>query len=196
VWFWDHDPFGNGTPTGSFTNRQIFPGQFQDGETGLNYNMARDYDPKTGRYIESDPIGLDGGINPYIYVKNDPLNHVDPTGKFVFLLPFIPVAFTAAAEFATGFAIGMSALPLGQWLGDTVYSDNFPPGYWPGPQGAAEWGRRNGVGAREGKGRFHGIKQGCTGSRGTDAYGVNPDTGDVIDPSGDVVGNLDGVKSK
>jgi RHS repeat-associated protein len=80
VWFWDHDPFGNGTPTGSFTNRQLFPGQFQDGETGLNYNYFRDYDPITGRYIESDPIGLDGGINPYVYVKNDPANKVDPSG--------------------------------------------------------------------------------------------------------------------
>jgi hypothetical protein len=71
----------------------------------------------------------------------------------------------------------------------------FPPGVWPGDTGAAEWGRRNGVGARDGKGRFHGIKQGCKG-RGKDNFGVDPVTGDVFDPSGDIVGNLDDVKPK
>jgi hypothetical protein len=72
----------------------------------------------------------------------------------------------------------------------------LPPGYWPADTGAAEWGRRTGVGAREGKGRFHGIKQGCPGSKATDVFGVDPKTGDVVDPTGEVVGNLDDVKSK
>jgi RHS repeat-associated protein len=75
-------------------------------------------------------------------------------------------------------------------------NSGFPPGYWPGDKGAAAWGAKNGVGAREGKGRFHGIKQKCKGSKPTDKYGVNPDTGDVVDPEGNSVGNLDDVKSK
>ena len=83
VWFWDHDPFGNGQPTGALSNYKLrFPGQFYDSETGLHYNYFRDYDPTTGRYIESDPIGLAGGPNPYNYVENNPITWVDAFGLY------------------------------------------------------------------------------------------------------------------
>ena len=49
-------------------------------ETGLNQNWSRDYDPLTGKYVESDPIGLGGGINPYAYALSSPVDLVDPTG--------------------------------------------------------------------------------------------------------------------
>jgi RHS repeat-associated protein len=82
VWFWDHDPFGNGAPTAAagFWHRLRFPGQVYDSESKLHSNGKRDYDPRLGRYVESDPIGLEGGINTYAYAGNDPVNAVDPSG--------------------------------------------------------------------------------------------------------------------
>ena len=50
-------------------------------ETGLNYNMQRDYDPLIGKYIESDPIGLrGGGYSTYAYAIDDPIAITDITG--------------------------------------------------------------------------------------------------------------------
>jgi RHS repeat-associated protein len=80
VWYWDHDPFGNGAPTGSLTYNLRFPGQYYNQETGLSYNGFRDYDPSTGRYVQSDPIGLEGGLNPYSYGAGNPVIRIDALG--------------------------------------------------------------------------------------------------------------------
>jgi len=81
-------------------------------------------------------------------------------------------------------------LPGGPPCG-VMMSGAFPPGYWPADSGSAEWGRRNGVGAREGTDRFHkGVKENTPGTRGDHDFGVNPETGDVIDQNGELVGNL------
>ena len=63
-----------------------FLGEHYDAETGLHYNYFRDYDPATGRYIQSDPIGLEGGVNTYAYVGGNPLSYVDLFGlsKLIF----------------------------------------------------------------------------------------------------------------
>lgn len=87
VWRWDSDAFGVGdadTDPDSDTNlvnvRLRFPGQYFDEETGLHYNYFRDYDAETGRYMQHDPIGLDGGLNPYLYVDGNPLRYFDSLG--------------------------------------------------------------------------------------------------------------------
>jgi RHS repeat-associated protein len=59
---------------------RVLPGQYFDTETGNHYNYFRDYDPRLGRYIESDPIGLDGGENSYSYVVSSPVLLVDSLG--------------------------------------------------------------------------------------------------------------------
>jgi RHS repeat-associated protein len=84
VWDGAFDPFGNpASLTGSVTMNLRFPGQTFDAETGLNQNWNRDYDPSIGRYTESDPIGLDGGINTYSYVLSNPLRYRDNDGTGV-----------------------------------------------------------------------------------------------------------------
>ncbi|MBK7727229.1 MAG: RHS repeat-associated core domain-containing protein [Gammaproteobacteria bacterium] len=54
--------------------------RYYDAQPEQHYNYFRDYDPSTGRYIESDPIGLAGGLNTYAYVGGNPLRFVDPFG--------------------------------------------------------------------------------------------------------------------
>ena len=87
IWRWQSDPFGSTVaqedPDGDgteFTYNPRFPGQYFDQETGLHYNYFRTYDPKTGRYITSDPIGLGGGLNTYTYANGNPINFIDPLG--------------------------------------------------------------------------------------------------------------------
>jgi RHS repeat-associated protein len=74
------DAFGIADLSGSAVVRLRFPGQLSLGVAGLNYNYYRDYDPKVGRYVESDPIGLEGGLNTYGYVAQNPLRFMDPSG--------------------------------------------------------------------------------------------------------------------
>jgi RHS repeat-associated protein len=87
LWRWDSAPFGdtaadeNPGGRGSFAYRLRFPGQQYDAVTGTHYNYFRDYEPGSGRYVQSDPVGLDGGINTFTYVDSDPISYFDPTGE-------------------------------------------------------------------------------------------------------------------
>jgi RHS repeat-associated protein len=81
AWKAVYTPFGEAVPSiQTVENPFRFPGQYYDQETGLHYNYFRYYNPQTGRYITPDPIGLEGGINLFAYVGNNPLSYVDPMG--------------------------------------------------------------------------------------------------------------------
>lgn len=129
VWDWrNRDAFGNNAPIESTTLPRYslrFPGQIADPETGLYYNYYRDYDPQIGRYIESDPIGVDGGINTYSYVLNNPATSNDPFGLDtavilsggIFSNPFghIAVAATGQGVYSYG-----TAYPYGSRVTDYI----------------------------------------------------------------------------
>jgi RHS repeat-associated protein len=86
-WTWSmSDAFGNtaandnASGLGAFTYNLRWPGQTYDAESGNSYNMNRDYEPVSGRYLQSDPLGLRGGTNTFAYVGGDVANFVDRKG--------------------------------------------------------------------------------------------------------------------
>jgi RHS repeat-associated protein len=91
AWRWDSDAFGYGSATGVNVHppgspfylvyNLRFPGQLQSEDGAYYYNLARDYDPRTGRYLQPDPIGLAGGsYSTYAYVSGNPISNKDPLG--------------------------------------------------------------------------------------------------------------------
>jgi len=80
LWKWESKPFGESKATGDINFNLRFPGQYYDNETGTHYNINRDYNPVTGRYIQSDPIGFDGGVNGFGYVGGNSLTTIDIYG--------------------------------------------------------------------------------------------------------------------
>ena len=82
VWQANSEAFGRTFVTQSLIENNLrFPGQYYDAETDTHYNFMRDYDPATGRYLTSDPIGLYGGINLYGYVEGNPVVKFDNFGE-------------------------------------------------------------------------------------------------------------------
>jgi len=80
-WLSRNDAFGNTPVTDLIGGFNVgFPGQYYDVESGMYYNYFRTYDPSTGRYLESDPIGLAGGLNTYSYAGFNPTSNIDAYG--------------------------------------------------------------------------------------------------------------------
>jgi RHS repeat-associated protein len=102
VWKAAYGPFGEAQvdPSSTVTNNFRFPGQYFDEESGLHYNYHRYYDPRTGRYVTSDPLRLlfiqnsksyfvapifslfPNKLLPYVYAENNPTIKIDPEGLF------------------------------------------------------------------------------------------------------------------
>lgn len=84
LWNWPYksNPFGEAPPTSSkgYVLNLRFAGQYYDAESNSFYNIQRTYDPTTGRYLQSDPIGLNAGMGTYEYVGGNPLGSIDPLG--------------------------------------------------------------------------------------------------------------------
>jgi RHS repeat-associated protein len=82
VWQMEQYPFGGMYlfPVNEVENNLRFPGQYWDAETGMAQNYFRDYDERTGRYWEADPIMW--GISPYPYVLGNPIGGIDRLGLY------------------------------------------------------------------------------------------------------------------
>jgi RHS repeat-associated protein len=80
-WAAAYNPFGTIKPIVAYIPQNLrLPGQYADQETGYYHNGFRTYDPSLGRYLQSDPIGLKGGVNTYAYALLNPLANVDTLG--------------------------------------------------------------------------------------------------------------------
>jgi RHS repeat-associated protein len=93
-----------------------FPGQYHDQETGFAYNINRDYDPSTGRYLQPDPIGLMGGANRYGYAGQSPVMMVDSLG--------LAACYVLFPDYPIQYAEGRRSTWLGGHAGILTYDDN------------------------------------------------------------------------
>ncbi len=130
MWQWNNDdPFGNNAPNenpsnlGAFTCNLRLPGQYFDKETNIHYNYFRDYDPAIGRYVQSDPIGLEGGSNTYAYALLNPLSFIDKWGLLTSITVWQPVRWTSASAGHVSTNInGTTVLFCWQWHDYHVHS--------------------------------------------------------------------------
>lgn len=121
-WSWVAEPFGNSAPVedpvgfGPVKFNLRMPGQYFDEESGLSDNWHRSYDAGLGRYTQSDPIGLAGGINTYSYALNQPTMYSDPTGLFT----------SSTHNEITAAAIAIAGSPCPSLPGGVANADWFP----------------------------------------------------------------------
>ena len=119
VWQGNYDSFGNVTEVISTIENNIrFAGQYADQESGLHYNYFRDYDPALGRYLQTDPIGLMGGANTYIYAGANPLVFID----------FYGMGYYPPGSFGAGSVNVGPGVNLDGWIVDVPTTPSNPTG--------------------------------------------------------------------
>ena len=179
VWDRIQTPFGlDHSVTGAAATPVRFPGQYADGESALHYNYFRDYDPSLGRYIQSDRIGLAGGVNTYGYSSQNPVIYVDPDGQVAqrAIAGFFWGAGTEGAIQAWKYGDNWHCYDFGRMLAAGIVGAGLRPllGAMLGRWGSAAWGsaagsRAGGAGgaaAGNAGGRFGGGAGGAAGTRG------------------------------
>jgi RHS repeat-associated protein len=125
-WRWLAEPFGTSAPEtdpsglGVFTQNLRFPGQYADQESGLFYNYARYYGPDGGRYTQSDPSGLAGGVNTYGYAEGNPLAYFDVDGNQASL------AWCLGGPPGCAAGIGLAAATI--WMATHTGQQSIPAG--------------------------------------------------------------------
>ena len=170
VWDRIQTPFGlDHSVTGPAATPVRFPGQYADGESGLSYNYSRDYDPRLGRYIQSDSIGLRGGLNTFGYANQNPMMFIDPLGT----LPAAALCASGVYPTIGKFIVDVITVCIGAIVlsSDSTEEDEStakrpPPGSRPISQ--TEW-----------SGDHQAIKE---------AIGAGPADSTKIDPDGNVWG--------
>ena len=148
-WTYQANPFGEreASPAGFAMNLR-FPGQYYDAEVGAIYNLNRHYDRSTGRYLQSDPIGLTGGVSTYAYVEGSPLMSIDQLGlcscdRVLSNARSIMNSPTAASYAYQGtHAPGPGKNKCNTFVGDVLSDSDVQPRRWfglGGPISAGDW---------------------------------------------------------
>ncbi|HWU53005.1 MAG TPA: RHS repeat-associated core domain-containing protein [Tahibacter sp.] len=131
-WYWDllGSGFGEHAATTVVSGKSLalrYPGQYHDAETGLSYNYRRDYEAATGRYVQSDPIGLATSLATYAYVDSNPLKFIDPYG----LAKWTGGMLSGGLQAGTAAVVNLhSPCPNGgrAWATVLLYGGQFTPG--------------------------------------------------------------------
>lgn len=204
----DYDSFGNviADSNAVFTVPFGFAGGLFDTDTGLTRFGYRDYDADVGRWTAKDPILFDGGdTDLYGYVVNDPVNGIDTEGTnpvvvaaTMSFVRYVGTAAAAAALTRAAVAGGKLAGDLGTAIGNYLQAKGNPPSHWDMDKGAEEWGRRNNVNPKEASEAAHRLKNKDPFGKGKDNWGCDPETGNISDPEGEIMGNLNdmGLKNR
>jgi RHS repeat-associated protein len=134
IWRASYKPFGEAIlqedPDGDGVNTVMnirYPGQYYDQESRTYYNYYRDYDPGLGRYIQSDPIGLAGGLNTYAYVDGNPLSNTDFYGLWsISLDAYFGIGGGVNISYSGGTLEVMGTVGVGIGAGLSIDPDGVP----------------------------------------------------------------------